>query len=479
MSVREKAASGVKWTATSSILTTCLKFGQLAVLARLLRPEDFGLMAMIMVVIGFVQAYGDMGISQAIVYKQDTSREQLSSLYWLNILAGVIVFVGVAVTAPFVVLIYSEPRIVNLLLLTAVALLIMPFGQQFQMLMQRELQFSRLAFIEIAATVAGVMTAIMLALGGQGVTSLIWGQLVNTAAMTALLVKVGLKEWRPLLHFHRNDLKGYIRFGVYQMGERSVNYIGWNMDKLLIGSLLGAQALGYYHVAYQLMVKPFQVFNPIITRVAFPVFAKFQTDNRRLRGGFLEAIRVIAVVLFPIYMGMIVLAEPFVLLFLGADWMPTVHVFQILAVLGFFYSLGNPLGSLLLAKGRADIAFYLNLLMILLYGGAIWVGSRFGVEGIATGLVMATSVVLFPMGFWIRWILVRMQPMEYIRAFIPSLLVALIMAGVIHYLGLLIQFSSHNFVNLVIWVGVGAFVYIPLVYFSQRETFVRLWKTFH
>jgi O-antigen/teichoic acid export membrane protein len=213
------------------------------------------------------------------------------------------------------------------------------------------------------------------------------------------------------------------------MAERTVNFIGFNLDKLLIGSLIGVHGLGLYSVAYQIVVKPMRLVTPIVHRVALPLFARVQTDDARLRAGFLDSIRAVAIVLFPVYMGMIVLAAPLVEVVLGPAWQPAAPVLQLLAVLGFFYSLGNPIGALLVAKGRVEIGLMLNLWLVAVYAAAVFVGARWGVQGVAAGLVLASACGLFPVGFLVRWKLVRMRPGEYVAAFLPALGAALLMAA--------------------------------------------------
>lgn len=151
-----------------------LQFITLAILARLLSPLDFGLMGMILVVIGFARLFADMGISNAIIYRHDATREELSSLYWLNILAGIAVFFIVCASVPLVAAFYHEPRLNNLMYLAAIVFLITPFGQQFQILLQKELQFNQLAKIEIIGSITNAMVAITLAFWEMGVFSLIW-----------------------------------------------------------------------------------------------------------------------------------------------------------------------------------------------------------------------------------------------------------------------------------------------------------------
>jgi O-antigen/teichoic acid export membrane protein len=150
---------------------------------------------------------------------------------------------------------------------------------------------------------------------------------------------------------------------------------------------------------------------------------------------------------------------------------------QILCVLGFFFSLGNPLGSLLLAKGRADLGFFLNVLMILLYGAAIWFGSAFGLTGIAASLVLSTALVLFPVGFWIRWELVNMRPVEYVSAFWPMLAGALCMGAVVHYFSSYLLNDHRDAAHLIVLMSVGASVYIAILYLWQKQTFIRIMKS--
>lgn len=472
MGLRRQAISGAKWTGGATAITLVLQFVQIAVLARLLRPEDFGLVALAAVAVGFAQIYVDSGLSSAIVQRQDATREQLSSLYWLNVGAGVLVFCVLLLAAPLVAGFYDEPRLAGLIGWAAAAFLVLPWGQQFGMLLQKGLRFRALAGIDVLASATGVAVAIALAVLGYGVYSLVWGQLAGGAARTLALLNIGLREWRPQLRFRSGDLAGYLRFGSYQMGERTVNFLGANLDKLLIGFLVGPHGLGLYSMAYQLAMKPLRMFNPIVTRVTFPLFARVQDDDERLRSGYLEMIRVIALVLFPVYAGLIVLAQPLTLVLLGEDWLPMVPVFQTLGVLGVFYSLGNPIGTLLLAKGRVEIGFFLNLWSIALYASGIWFGRHWGVEGIAAGLLTAFVVGLFPVGFWIRWLLVKMTPIRYLSAFAPMLLAALAAGAAVHLARA--AGPAGPAAQLAAFAVLGAALYLAIILPWQRPLLNRL-----
>jgi lipopolysaccharide exporter len=469
-SLKEQAVSGVKWTSMSTVITVSVQFLQLAVLARLLSPEHFGLMGMVLVVIGFAQTFGDMGVSNALIHHQDATRDQLSSLYWLNMLSGIVVFVLVWMATPLVVGFYDEPQLKGMMFWASLIFLITPIGQQFQILLQKELRFNQLAWVEVASVTLGAIVATLSAVSGQGAFSLVWGQLALATTKVALLAKIGLNTWRPSLRFRRDDLKGYISFGLYQMGERSVNYFSWNMDKLLIGKLLGAEALGFYSVAYQLVIRPLFILNPTITQVAFPVLSKVQTDDTRLKRGYLRMIQAVAFVSMPVYLGMFAVAYPLLDILLGSGWGPAVDVFQVLVLLGVFYSLGNPLGSLLLAKGRADVGFWMNLFALPVYAAAIFIGSQWAVYGVAWALVMASAGILFPLEFWIRWRLVRMLPLEFVKSFAPYLAFSVLMAVVVMVVDRLVKIDYEIVtVQLGVLVAVGVTIYLGSIWLFKRS----------
>jgi lipopolysaccharide exporter len=473
--LRRQAIAGVKWTTISKVMTALVQVFQVAILAHLLAPEDFGLMAMVTIVVGFAQAFGDMGVSNAIIHRQDATHEQLSSLYWVNILTGVLLFITIYATTPLIVFLFTEPRLGDLIPWVALVFLITPVGQQFQVLLEKELQFDRLTTIEVAASAASAGVAFAAAWSGEGVYSLVWATLTASGVQAVALAIMGWRRWRPSLRLRSADLKGYLSFGAYQMGERSINYLGWRLDKILIGNLMGAQALGYYQIAYELMLRPFYVLNPVITRVAFPVFSRIQTDDERLRSGYLEVTSLIASLMMPTYWVLMVLAEPFVMVLLGPNWQPIVHLFQILCLLGFIYSIGNPLGTVLLAKGRADIGFSLNVLMFVLYGFAVWFGSSKGMEGIAWALVIATAGVLFPVGLWIRWFLIGLKPVAFLASFGYFFLMASGMGILVHLLRMAI--GGQGPVNeLTILSAAGAGIYLMMLLLWKRPFLYRVWQ---
>ncbi|MGE5497256.1 MAG: oligosaccharide flippase family protein, partial [Syntrophothermus sp.] len=187
MDLKEKAIKSVKWTTISTVVGSAIQVVQLLILSRLLEPKDFGLIAVINVIIVFVRSFADLGVAAAIIHHQDTTERQLSTLYWLNLITGICLFLIVLLFRPFMVFFFKEPILKDLLLYVSISLLIAPVGSLFQVLFQKELRFNLLAGQEIISTAIGSAVTIASAFLKQGAWSLVWGQLANISARTFLV----------------------------------------------------------------------------------------------------------------------------------------------------------------------------------------------------------------------------------------------------------------------------------------------------
>jgi lipopolysaccharide exporter len=424
MEIRARTFSGIFWSTFSSVGATLIQLAQFAILGRILTAEDFGLIAMAMVVLGVANVYADIGISNAILTHHEISTRQLSSLYWLNWGASIIAAAAVWLAAPLAAWSFSEHKLEPLIIWLAATVLVAPLGLQYQLLLQKELRLKPIALIDIFSGLLGLLVSVISALNGKGAYSLVFGSLTAACSRAVTLFFIGFRQWPVTAHFELADVKPYLGFGAYQVGERTLNFVAWNLDKMLIGGLLGAHALGIYNVAYQLMQKPLQFLTPIVWRVALPLYSSMSEELARLRSAYLLVIEGVGLLLFPVFVLMVVLAEPIILLLVGPKWLAAVPVFRWLAMLGCLYAIGFPVGSLLLARRRADIAFWLNVWALLLYAVAVYTGSKYGISGVALALLVVQVAGLFSVGFWVRWKVVGMRPLEFISSFMPPLLLA-------------------------------------------------------
>ncbi len=364
--LRNTAAKGVGYTGLSMVLTTVFLMLRTVILARILKPEDFGLMAIALVVMGFVDIFGHMGFHEAIIYKKDPTRNELSSLYIFSIGIGVSLFLAISFGAAAIENTYKMPGLKEILSVTSIAFIITPFGNQFKALAQKALDFRILAIADVAAATANLIVAVCCAwIFRLGVWSLVWGTLSGSFFAAAIMMAYGWKNLNmPLLRFKFRDVSEYMNFGLYRALAMCANFLNSRIDQLMIGWLMGPATLGYYSMAYNLVIVPVVKLNPVITKVAFPLFAKVQEDARTLKKGYLRVIRIVSFANAPILLGIAAVAPQALPFLLGEKWTQAVSILQILTLVSFFRAIGNPSGSLILAKGRSDWSFYWNVALI-------------------------------------------------------------------------------------------------------------------
>lgn len=468
MNLKQKAINGVKWTSLSAIIIAILQLLQLSILARFLDSSDFGLIAILSVVVGFSQAFLDMGISNAVIHKQTISHVQLSSLYWVNVLAGIFLFSIVYAISPLISNFYNEPNLLQLIRLVSYTFLIQPFGQLFMVLWQKELKFKAIATIEVINKSIALIVSVWFAYYGYGAISLVYGLIFGIVGQTILYIYFGLKYFKPSLVLEIKEIKYFIAFGAYQTGERIVNYFNTQIDVILIGKLLGAEALGVYSLAKQLIMKPMQLINPVLTKVTFPLMAKIQDDNHRLKKIYLLVINLTSSLNFYIYATLFILSSQIISLVFGNNWNDVVPVLQVLSIFGAIRSTGNPVGSLLLAKGKANWGFWWNIGILFFMPLFIYYSSNWGVIGISWGLVIFASLLMLPNWYLLIRPLCFADFLEYFKAILIPLFIVIISTIPI----IIISFIyGLNYLNISILFIVQIGVYIILQYFFNKRLF--------
>lgn len=460
--LRQRAISGAKWTTLSAAATGGLQVVQFTVLAWILARADFGLMSMTMVVVGLGQMLADLGIGAAIIQRQQSSADELSSLYWLNVLAGVILFGALFAAAPIGARLFAEPRLTELIRLASFSLLIIPIGQQFEVLLQRDLGFRQLAGIEVGSAAIGLGVALSVALSGGGASSLVWAQLASNAAKASALAVTGARRHRIRFSFNHRGLRGYLAFGLYQIGERLVNYATARVDVVLIGRYLGADVLGVYFLACQVVLAPLARVNPVLTRVAFPVFARRQA-NAQLRHGYVELIRLLSILVFPALVGLALTAPVAIPVLLGEKWAASAAIVPVLAIIGLAKALANPTGIVVLAKGRPEIGFWWQVCAFLAYATAFHWAVKHGLGAmiwtyVALSLVnLAGSLILLRLLLGLDW-------GEYLSAIRLSVAASIAMGAALAGTYALWPDVGANLAEVLALVAVGGAVYVLALY---------------
>jgi O-antigen/teichoic acid export membrane protein len=465
--LKKQAIHGVKWTSMSISIRAILQLIQLLVLARLLTAEEFGLVALVMIVIGFSQIFMDMGISNAIIHKQNITEIQLSSLYWLNIFSGLILTVVVFIASPSVADFYENKAIIPLLEVLSFSFLINSIGNQYRVLFRKSLKFNILAKIEVIGCITTFFCAIFLALNEYGAFSLIYATLANALISNLMVLSLGMRLHRPKLTYHHNEVKKFLNFGLYQMGQNSITYFNSQFDVILIGKLLGTEALGLYSLTKQLVMRPYQIINPVITSVMFPIMAKIQNDQTKLKSIYLKIINFLASLNFPIYGAMVILASTLVPLILGDKWIEAIEIFQVLSVYAAVRTISSPSGSLLLAKGRADLGFWWSISGFTFIPIAIYIGSQWGLIGISTSLLLYQLILLIPNWYYIIYKMSNASFIEYFyELFMP--LLSILFAITVTYT-IMSNFDLIGFNKLTLWLILLLFLYIIFSYIFNKK----------
>jgi O-antigen/teichoic acid export membrane protein len=467
MALKRNAASGVKWSTISQAARQGMQFITIIILARLLSPSDFGLMGMALVVIVFVTVFKDLGTAAAVIQQRTLSDRQLSSIFWVNVAFGFIATVLIFVSAPLVAYFYHEERLTPILEVLSLSFVISGIGILQQALLERELAFRALAKVETIAVTSGAIVGVGSALLDARVWSLVY-QALSIAIVTTVLLWVS-SAWRPRLVFDWTEVKAVSNYSLNLTGFNIFNYFCRNADYLLIGRFLGAQDLGYYTLAYRIMLFPVQSIIMIVTRVMFPVYSQLQDDDARLRRAYLKVAGIVALITFPMMFGVMALSKPFVLSVFGSEWMPIVVLLVILAPVGLIQSVETTVGAIYQAKGRTDWMLRWGIAEGLLTVIAFVIGLRWGIIGVAAAYAVVTFALVYP-NFSIPFRLVNLRVRDLGWALWRPLLSSLLMF--VSLMGLktaLLPTSLSDGLTLVLLVPIGVIIYLAATWVLNQD----------
>ncbi|KKL46291.1 hypothetical protein LCGC14_2347030 [marine sediment metagenome] len=354
-----------KWVGLQSAFTFFFSFLQIWILTYFITPEEYGLVAMALAFTGFSSVFATLTMSAAIIQKRNTSSEQLSTLYWLNLLLGLLIYIVLFTAAPSISSFYSEPRVSIILRILALSLIISALVNQFGILLQKELKFDVLAKISISRQFIASVVAVILAVLGFGVWALVINKLCENVIGSILMFTQAYKnKWLPRFIFHLKSIKGHLGFGLFQLLDGTLAQARSRGVFMIIGSLLGKAPLGIYNVGYNLVLIPVQKITTIFNKVSFPMYSSIQDEEQRLVKAFLKVLRIQVFIMAPLYMGIVATADNFVPLFLGKEWIESVRIIQALAFMPLFIVVIQNCKQLVNARGYPKINFLWQFILL-------------------------------------------------------------------------------------------------------------------
>lgn len=387
-------------------------------------PEDFGLLGMAVVFIGLISVLNDMGISSAIVQKRELSEKQLSSIFWFNLLIGFLAMFILILISPLIARFYNQNSLVLIISLMSLSFLFTSLSTVQSSLFVKNLKFKKLSMFELTSTISASILGISLAYLGYGVWSLVW-QNLSTTLIYAVLVWI-FECWKPKIYFDLNDIKPILSFSLNLSGFNLLNYLSRNADNLLIGKFLGANALGYYSLAYSMMLLPLSNVSAVLSKVMFPALSHIQHDNNQFKLLYLKSTKYIAFVCFPIMLFLLATVDEFILTIFSINWVPAIFLIKILSIVGLIQSIGSTVGPIYLAKGKTDWIFRWGIFSSIITISAISVGLRWGINGVSICYMIASLLLAYP-SFIIPFRLIELRFMDMVLNIKEEIITSLIM----------------------------------------------------
>lgn len=454
-----KAIEGTKWVILSKLFAKLIQPVVTIILARLLLPEEFGVVAMAAISIGVIGLFQDLGTGAALIQKKDNIIETANVVFFTNIFLGVSWYLVLFLLAPYIALYFRNDLVTPILRVAALGLLLGPFASVQGALLSRNLSFRKLFFLGVGPLIVSGTVSILLALYGFGVWSLIYGSLAGAIFNVCLFWLV--IPWRPRWKFNIKIAREILGFGGYVSLE---NILAWGIttvDNIFVGHFLGARQLGIYQMGFNLALWPAINITGPLGGILYPTFSKMQGNIAECKRIYLRLLRIIALVSMPTGLIIAFCAHQLILVFLGKQWNAAVPVVQILAVVGVVASIVSIAPSLYRGLGRADIMPKFFTVRMIFSIPAYYFAAQ---EGLIALCIAHLSLVLVfaPINFYITMKFLRISLKEVLDTFalpvMSTLILALVVLGLSNFLAIIESSSNLESLLIIIPVAIGSYL---------------------
>jgi O-antigen/teichoic acid export membrane protein len=395
--LKQHAIKGAGATVFANVSDYVIQMVGTIVLARLLKPEDFGLIAMVTAFSILFQNFGMRGFTEATIQSEELNHKMVSTIFWIHIGISAVLAVGFISLSPVLAWLYKEPRLVLIAVAISANFLLFALATQHIALLTRNMQFWKVAAVEIGANTLSVVVAITFATNGGGYWSLVARRV--SIPLGWVIIAWLLCRWVPGLPSRGTGVGKMVKFGMNTFGNFAVNYVTRNLDKVLIGWKHGTQSLGFYDRAYYLFVMPVNQLSYPLTNVAVSALSKLQDDVEKFKNYYLKSLSILAFIGMPLSAVLTLIGRDFILLLLGPQWDKAGDIFSFFGPgIGIMLIYGTH-GWLHLSLGKADRWFRWGILELVVTALFFMAGLPFGVSGVAIAYVLSIFVLCGP-GLW-------------------------------------------------------------------------------
>ncbi|MGB9751119.1 MAG: lipopolysaccharide biosynthesis protein [Roseiflexus castenholzii] len=465
--VGKRAVRGTFWSFLSYTSGRLVTFVTTLILARLLAPAEFGVIAYCTLVIAYLDLLNNFGVGHALIARRDRLEEAQNAAFVVSIGSSVFLYAGAWIAAPSIAVFFNEPQVTPLLRVLSLGLLLVGIGTVPMAMLQRDLRFKAYLLPGIVRNIIKAVVAISMAWQGFGVWSLVVSELVNK--VLEVIIPWLIVRWRPTRAFDPQVMREMLGYGVHIMGVSLVGSFMVNVDYLLVGRLLGAAALGYYTMAFRIPELVIRSVSQIVSTVAFPVLAHTQSDPAKTHDMYFAYLRYMALVTFPAGVGLALLSPALVQVFFAEVWRPMTAPMQFIAIASAFSIVSYLSGIIYNAIGRPDLTFKLSLAKLPIVVLVLSIGTFWNITGVAAGHVALTLVCMALDLVMIRRV-TGVRLMGVWHAVRPALLGAGAMAAVVGALDSML--TGAPIVQLAALPPIGALVYLGTIWIAGREMFL-------
>ena len=464
MELKKQVLTGVKWIAIANIFRQILSLVSIVIFAKLLSVEDFGIFSILMIFNSFLIIFGDMGTTAAIVHTQKPSKLLLSSVFYFNLMTGLLLSSLLILSSTAISLFFEIPKLEPLLKLISLNFIIMSFMLVQKALLEKSMDFKSISTAESLSVLIGLILGLVSAYYGMGVYSLITQTLSTSIIATVMLWYYS--KWKPEWSFSLDEIKKIWKYTANLSAFEIINHFSTQADSFLIGKYLSASALGIYSIAYKIMLYPLQNISRVLMRVLFPAFSKLQNNDAKFREVYKHAIFYISLIAFPIMVGLMSTAEVLVDILFGDKWEGLALLLMILAPSGMIRSIYTTTGAIYKAKGNTDLQLKIGIVFTIITIIGFIIGLSYGVNGVATSYLITNILISYPV-FKISWGQIGLSVKEGLKTIIPILFISLLMGATIHLLDfLLFQYIKTLVIRLTLMITAGVAVYAALINFQ-------------
>ncbi|RRO24648.1 lipopolysaccharide biosynthesis protein [Flavobacteriaceae bacterium 14752] len=472
MSLKNKALKGVFWSALEQFGNQIIGFGISVILARLLLPEEFGLIAMLAVFMALARTLIDSGLTQSLIRTENPDDADYSTVFYFNLVGSFVIYAIIYMAAPYIADFYSQPQLTSITRVFSVVFIINAFAAIQNTRLTKMMDFRTLMLVSTPSLIISGIVGVVLALKGYGVWSLVWSRIAQAVAATIQLWYWA--KWKPLWLFSREKFKQHFNFGFKLTLSGILDTIYVNAYPIIIGKFFAPAQVGFYTKAEGLKMLPVRTISGIVSKITYPLFSEIQNDDVRLKNVYKRIMQMVIFLVAPTLIFIAVLAEPIFRFLYTEKWLPAVPYFQILCAAGILYPIHAYNLQILNVKGRSDLFLKLEVVKKILTVIVIIVAFQFGIYGLLYGSVVL-SLLAFIINTHYTGMFINYTAWQQTKDLLPTILLALLAGlaiyGIDYYLK---SFDFHDFIRIILGGLSGLITFTFLAFILKLESMYEL-----